>query len=127
MGILATRPSSAPPFPDPPARPRPSGPTPRLPRKPFWLYSRTDRLRDLADRARGLETYLTREQCDARPADRPALDARLAIVARRVRQLCEAARDSARLDKHYDRLALEAAVMDALERGHLFPADHATA
>src|SRR5262245_42493652 len=124
MGILATRPSSAPPFPDSPARPRPSGPSPRLARKPFWLFSRTERLRALAARARAraLEAHLYRAPCPALPAYRPALDARLATVARRVRRLCDAARDSARLDRHYDRLAEESAALDALERGHVFPA-----
>src|SRR4051812_28075733 len=59
---------------------------------PVWIYDRPDRLRALVARARGVETFLYREWCDARPDARPALLSRLAIVARRVRRLCECAR-----------------------------------
>jgi hypothetical protein len=99
----------------------------RLVRCPFWLYSRTERLRALAGRARTLESYLCRLRCDARPADRPAIDARLVVLARRVRRLCDLARESARLDKHYDRLAAESAALDDLGRGYIFPDSGTTA
>jgi hypothetical protein len=98
---------------------------PRLPR-PAWTFDRGGRLRDLIDRARSVETYLLRERCDAahRPARVAALDARLAIVARRVRRLCDAARAERRAAylAELEFRARESMALDALERG-LMPAD----
>src|SRR5262249_41139783 len=77
------------------------------------------------DRARSLESDLLRARCDAafRPKRALALDARLAVVARRVRRLCAAARAERRAahDRELDARAAESAALDALERGVFLP------
>jgi hypothetical protein len=58
-----------------------------------WTYDRHQRLRNLIDRARSQETYLTRARCDAATlATVRTLDRRLVAVRRRIGQLCNAAR-----------------------------------
>jgi hypothetical protein len=96
------------------------------PPRPAWTFDRAGRLRDVIDRARSLETYLLRERCDAahRPVRVAALNARLVVVAARVRRLCAAARAERRAAYRLEleNRANEAAALDALERG-LWPAD----
>ena len=74
-----------------------SGSTPNDDRAPAARPGTTaaDRLRALVDRARGLETSLRRERCDA-PAGRPRGHRRPAgRLARRLRRLYDAARAAA--------------------------------
>jgi hypothetical protein len=64
-----------------------------------WIYDRSDRLTALIERGQEMAEFLRRESCDVPPhsAAWHRLQARLAVVERRVRRLCVCRRQANRM------------------------------